>query len=140
MTTKTIYVFTKESFPHWLSLADRHLEVANKFISASPGLAAFHIHQAAERYLKAYLIGREIIFDNRITNITKLIAMCQAIDAEFPKFTDIAIAKTLNRWETDYQYPPDEIDDPALPTSDEFLAAAVICKSLREAAIGANYL
>jgi len=140
MMTKTTYVFTKDSFPHWLSLADRHLEVANQFISASPGLAAFHFHQAAERYLKASLVRREINFDNRITNIEKLIAMCQAIDAEFPEFTDMAKAETLSRWETQYQYPPDAPEDPAHPTSDEFLAVSAICKRLREAAIGVNQL
>ncbi len=140
MMTKTKYVFTKASFPHWLSLADRHFDMASQFIYSLPALAAFHFHQAAERYLKAYLVGREINFDNRISDIEKLIAMCQAIDAEFPEFTDMAKAETLSRWETQYQYPPDAPEDPAHPTSDEFLAVSAICKRLREAAIGVNQL
>src|ERR1035437_10917363 len=92
--------FRKETFPRWLELADRHLQAANLLADSSPQHAAFWYHQAAERFLKAFLIKHEIAFSKRVTNLRVLIELCQAkreLHGVAAKFAELDLMTT---WET----------------------------------------
>jgi len=46
----------------WLRTADRDFSLASEISNSFPEIAAFHFHQAAEKYLRAYLSHRQAPF------------------------------------------------------------------------------
>lgn len=47
----------------------------------------FHFHQAVEKYLKAYIISKELSF-RKIHDLTELLQICTKEDREFSRFKD----------------------------------------------------
>jgi HEPN domain-containing protein len=130
------YDLKKESFPRWFELADRHLKAANLLADSSPQHAAFWYHQAAERYLKAFLINHEIAFSNSVTNLRELIELCHENSGDLfrvaVKFSELDLMST---WETAFQYPPEPGEqEVAVPNSSMLLAARTICAMLQDLA------
>lgn len=129
------YDFRKQSFPLWLELADKHLKAANLLVDTSPQLAAFWYHQAAERYLKAFLINHEIAFSNSVTNLRVLAELCHANSNWFRVAVKFSELDLMSTWETAFQYPPGPGEqDVAVPNSSMLLAARTICSMLQDLA------
>ena len=128
--------FRPQSFECWIRLADRHLSAANSQVESAPWHAAFWYHQAAERYLKAYLVRREQTFENSVTDLRSLLKTCATLEPRYERITGLELLDRMSDWETAFAYPPEpEEPDPAAPGLVELVAARDICESLRELAL-----
>lgn len=89
----------------WLTKADEDFEYAK--VSLEEGLAfyaqiCFHLHQAAEKYLKSYIVAKELSFRKTHSLIT-LLQICEESDSEFAKLSDFAAE--LNPFYIETRYP-----------------------------------
>lgn len=92
-------------YKQWLKKADEdfyfastHLEDEKKFF----GQICFHFHQAAEKYLKTYIVVHNLTF-RKIHNLKELVQTCQSQD---PSFTDIKDECVyLNQFYIETRYP-----------------------------------
>lgn len=69
----------------WIRKADEDFAYAKTSLEKGldfPAQICFHFHQAAEKYLKAYIVANELEFQ-RIHDLTKLLQTCSGKDSEF---------------------------------------------------------
>lgn len=64
--------------------------------------SCFHCQQAAEKYLKAFLIKKDVRF-KKIHDLEQLIEMCSGVDKEFTKI--LPAARFLNPYYIGSRYP-----------------------------------
>jgi hypothetical protein len=139
--------FDKASFPRWLALADREFAAANKMFPALKDKSAWHYHQSAERYLKAFLVSQDALQaldpSNEIVNLRKLASLCNSVDPAFlfncpiDLSRDGAMLDKMSAWECAFELPPEPGNpDPVLPTDAELFAARGICLVLRRGLLG----
>ncbi len=88
----------------WLKKADEDFEFAASVIEESPFYAqiCFHFHQAAEKYLKSYLIAAELEF-KRIHDLPVLLKSCLLQEPGLESI--VKDCKLLNRFYIDTRYP-----------------------------------
>lgn len=90
----------------WLHLAEEEFKYADGDLEdnnlSSFAQTCFHFHQAAEKYLKAYILAKGLSF-RKIHNLTELINICTSTNTEFNKF--LPDAAYLNPFYTDTRYP-----------------------------------
>lgn len=90
----------------WLQLADEEFSYASSDLEDTQhkwfAQTCFHFQQAAEKYLKAYLLHVNKPF-RKIHNLTELLLFCTEEDEEFQTLTDQAA--TLNPFYTETRYP-----------------------------------
>lgn len=90
----------------WIQLADEEFLYATADLDdpdhQSFAQTCFHFHQAAEKYLKAYLIHAKKLF-RKVHNLTELLLLCAEQDEAFQALTDQAA--TLNPFYTETRYP-----------------------------------
>ena len=89
----------------WLSNADADFQFARvNFEEKKPFYAqiSFHFQQAAEKYLKAYIIANELEFQ-KIHDLSFLVKICLAKDPSFEKISDDC--EFLNTFYIDTRYP-----------------------------------
>ena len=87
----------------WLKKADEDFEFAASVIEESPFYAqiCFHFHQAAEKYLKSYLIAAELQF-KRIHDLPVLLKSCLLKEPGLESI--VKDCKLLNRFYIDTRY------------------------------------
>lgn len=88
----------------WLKKADEDFDFAASVIEESPFYAqiCFHFHQAAEKYLKSYLIAADLKF-KRIHDLPVLLKSCLLKEPELRSV--VKDCKLLNRFYIDTRYP-----------------------------------
>jgi HEPN domain-containing protein len=90
---------------NWIQVAENDLKSA--IVLERDSLfetACYHCQQAAEKYLKAYLIHAEI--EPPITHdLTRLVAIAKTVESEFEALEEAATA--LSDYATLYRYPAD---------------------------------
>lgn len=94
-----------EVVKEWLSKANEDLSFASvtlQKIDAYFGLVAFHFHQAAEKFLKAYIVAHELEFA-KIHNLIRLAEICMGRDSGFAKLKPSVTY--LNRYYVEVRYP-----------------------------------
>ncbi len=69
--------------------------------------ACFHAQQTAEKYLKAFLHERGVIFP-KIHNLVELLELCLPIDASFESQRNLLVL--LDRYAVRYRYPGELAD------------------------------
>ena len=67
--------------------------------------ACFHAQQAAEKYLKGYLVAKAIEF-RCVHELAYLVRLCMGVESDFS--TLLPPAAELQDYATDVRYPPDE--------------------------------
>lgn len=135
---KQQYDFRQQSFPRWLQLANRHLKAAHLLHESAPQLAAFWYQQAAERYLKAYLVKRGAAFENNITNLRNLADRCRSLNPEFESVVTSSVLDEMSTWQVVFQYPPVLGESDALAPDDTTLVCARIVCNLLQRIVTAN--
>lgn len=96
------FKLTKE----WITKAQHDLQTA-KILYQEKGPSdtlCFHCHQSVEKYLKAYLVFKNIYFE-KIHNLWKLAELCGTKDKEFLNFEEQL--KTLDAYYIESRYPPE---------------------------------
>ena len=88
----------------WLNKADEDFDFADSVLEDSTFYAqiCFHFHQAAEKYLKAYIVGNELEF-LKIHDLQVLLKSCGQKDKTLEKLN--VDCKLLNRFYIDTRYP-----------------------------------
>jgi len=120
----------------WLKKADEDFQFAVSVIDVSNFYAqiCFHFHQAVEKYLKAFIIDREVEF-KRIHDLPILLKSCMECDNTLEELMDAC--KFLNRFYIDARYPvhwPSDYDkeEAMLAQNAAALVKKVITKNLKE--------
>ena len=93
-----------ELVQEWLNKAEEDFGFAASVIKESPYYAqiCFHFHQAAEKYLKAYIVAYDLVFE-KIYDLPVLLKTCFQQD---PKLREILEeCKFLNRYYIEARYP-----------------------------------
>ncbi len=88
----------------WIQKADEDYGFASSSIESTEyfGQICFHFQQAAEKYLKAYIIANELKF-RPVHNLLELLAICSQSD---PHIKDLENAcRFLNPFYIDTRYP-----------------------------------
>lgn len=78
--------------------ASKHLEDEDKFFA----LICFHFHQAAEKYLKSYIVASNLTF-RKIHNLKELLQICKAKDSSFSEIEEESTF--LNQFYIETRYP-----------------------------------
>ena len=116
----------RELIQKWQIKADNDLLTIQNELNALHTVTdsvCFHAQQAAEKYLKSYLIAKQIPF-RHTHSITELLGYC--IDAD-PGFTELEFAVSLTTYAVELRYP----DDFYLPDLDEAEEAYRIAKEVK---------
>lgn len=93
----------------WIKKADDDLNFARVSLKESLGFypqICFLLHQAVEKYLKAYIIANELDFQ-KIHDLGQLVKICDQKDGGFHKYFDKVA--DLNTYYIETRYPDFEI-------------------------------
>jgi len=100
----------KKYILEWFRFADKDLKIAEHLLETMRPqpleIICYHCQQAAEKYLKGYLIYKGIIDPPKTHNLNFLLDMCVIYDDEFNKIEKACSA--LTRYGVQPRY-PDEI-------------------------------
>lgn len=110
----------------WHVKADNDLKTIENELEAKTVITdtiCFHAQQAAEKYLKSFLVAKQIPFRNT-HNLTEILRACIDIDQEFESLT---FAVYLTAYAVDLRYP----DDFYIPDLDEAREAYRIAKEVK---------
>jgi HEPN domain-containing protein len=107
----------------WLLKADNDLKAATSLLKMPSGevvteAVCFHSQQAAEKYLKAFLVTREIDF-GKTHNLEFLVELCASQDRDFRKLE----VGNLTSYAVEVRY-PDEFYTPSLSEARESVRLA----------------
>jgi HEPN domain-containing protein len=102
----------RELIDAWLTKAGDDIRAAERLVPDAPevgyeplyGAAAFHLQQAAEKTLKAFLASRAVRFAN-VHDLSKLLALAESVEAGFHALADDADA--LAPFAVEIRYPGD---------------------------------
>jgi HEPN domain-containing protein len=98
----------------WIMKAEHDLKTAENAFNASEVMTdtlCFHCQQAAEKYLKAFLVSHDIV-PEKTHEIARVLEACVNIDAAFEQ---IKYAVALTEYAVELRYP----DDFYFPSLDE---------------------
>jgi len=112
----------------WIAIADRDLAAANKLLEESPDIAAYHLQQATEKYLKAFLSLQGVSL-KKSHDVSALLLNCIAIDQSFTSLAGVGDAAEMTAFATKYRYPNEE--EVEFPTADEIASAQELCAQTR---------
>jgi len=120
-----------EYIKSWLLKANEDIAVVIELSSEKPEMYAtaisFHAQQAVEKFLKAYLVFRDIEF-GRTHDVDFLLSECMSVETS--GFEDIDL-KNLNDFAVTIRY-PDDFLTPALREITEFKEIALQVKKIVE--------
>jgi len=88
----------------WVKKAEEDYQFAASVLEDSPFYTqiCFHFHQAAEKFLKAFIVARDLEFQ-QIYDLLVLLKLCSAVEPGFSEIQDDC--KFLNRFYIDTRYP-----------------------------------
>lgn len=116
----------KEVIAEWYQKGDEDLLAAKVVIEASPMLydvAAFHSQQAAEKYLKAYLVYFETM-PPKVHDLKQLIDLLEKFDSSINEIRD---AEFLSMYAVRSRYP----DDYEIETKEHALEITAIADKVK---------
>ena len=108
----------------WIAIADRDLAAAVMLVENAPDIAAFHLQQATEKYLKAFLTlyGQAL---RKSHDVSALLLRCIALDGSFASLASVGDPSEMTAFATKYRYPNEEEHE--FPASDEIASAQNLC-------------
>ncbi|MEI6885337.1 MAG: HEPN domain-containing protein [Bacteroidota bacterium] len=110
----------------WLDKAEEDLLVARQLLSMdviAKGAVGFHLQQAAEKFLKAFLFSRS--FDPPKThNIEYLIEQCKTSEPDFSK----VVTGNLTDYGVEVRYPGDFLE----PSLNELQILIIVVEEIRD--------
>jgi HEPN domain-containing protein len=108
----------------WLDKADEDLHFAESSLQDGSTFYAqicFHLHQAAEKYLKSFIISRSLPF-NKVHDLVSLLKICVGNDPTLADLKEECI--TLNSAYIETRYPVHWPTDYSKETAEQSLSAA----------------
>ncbi len=102
---------------HWIKHAEEDLEAAKLISQRFPNYSLFHSQQAFEKFLKAFLIEKDV-FDpkkHKTHNLKFLIDECSSLDKDFEKLKELNLKifeKAIEiRYPTEYKVSEKEAEE-----------------------------
>ena len=113
----------------WVNKAEEDYQFASSVLEDSTFYAqiCFHFHQAAEKYLKAFIVARDLEFQ-KIHDLLVLLKICSAVEHGFSAILDDC--KFSNRFYIDTRYP---VHWPTNYSKEEALKAKNASEQVRKA-------
>lgn len=113
----------------WFNKADEDFSFASSLIPESPYYSqiCFHFHQAAEKFLKSFIIAYDLEFQ-KIHDLPILLKICMQKNPELQNIMDDC--KFLNRYYIDTRYP---VHWPTKYDREEALKAQEAVENIRNA-------
>src|SRR5580704_76446 len=114
-----------KEFEKWIKKAEGDLYTVALLLKSEncqSDICCYHAQQCAEKYLKAYLISRRILFPY-IHDLEKLIELCSISNQRFDELKIVGIKLTDYAIKPQY---PDEIDDLTVEDAQQAYQNAVI--------------
>lgn len=112
---------------NWMRIAENDLKSARALErDALFETACYHCQQAAEKYLKAYLIYAAIE-PPRSHDLTRLVTIAKMVEGKFEKLNEAATA--LSDYATLFRYP---VDVPVTCTQEDTKEAIEMAQSVKE--------
>ena len=108
----------------WFAKAEEDLEMARRALGPErplPAMACFHAQQCAEKYLKGFLVARNVPF-RRVHDLDYLIQLCTALNPDFQNLAPSA--EILNAYISTTRYPSDAAEESDTDTAQEALHLA----------------
>ncbi|MDN5347181.1 MAG: hypothetical protein PWP65_745 [Clostridia bacterium] len=122
----------QQEYEAWLKYADDDLKAAEELIKAELyNLACFHSHQAAEKYLKAFLVKHRIN-PPRIHKLPTLLSLCQQVVGELEELKQDALMLDMYYIPTRYPNAPVGSLPEGLPNEVDAKKAFDIAKQIRD--------
>lgn len=118
----------KDLVNKWLKKAEDDLRTAERELSFEEPITqtvCFHCQQAAEKYLKAFLVRHQIYF-TRTHKITELLRLCATIDSSFADH--LQDADNLTDYAVEIRYPDVWLE----PTVEEAKQAFETAKEVKQ--------
>ena len=104
----------------WIAIADRDLAAAVMLVEDASDIAAFHLQQATEKYLKAFLtLHGETL--RKSHDVSALLLRCIAVDGSFASLASVGDPSEMTAFAAKYRYPNE--DEQEFPASDEIASA-----------------
>lgn len=107
----------------WLHKVDNDLLNAENNLNSTrvpTDTVCFHCQQGVEKYLKGFLVSKQIEFPN-IHNLLSLLELCKEADANFEMLRDYCLV--LNDYAVEIRY-PDDWFEPSIDDAKEAFATA----------------
>jgi HEPN domain-containing protein len=123
----------RELVGQWLHKADTDLEAAESLLASGRSLlypSCFHSQQAAEKYLKGFLVRNRIDFP-RTHDLKELLDLAEPVNSNLARSLQDAIV--LTRYGVEVRYPGDMPE----PTVAEAQEALRLAQSVRKAILAA---
>jgi len=114
----------------WIKIADRDLAFAKISLKKSPEFLSpicFYFQQAAEKYLKAYIVAKKLPF-KKIHSLPALLKICQKRDKRFSELEQRC--KFLTEFYLEERYP--EFEVPSELTWEIAIKAKTAAEEIRE--------
>jgi HEPN domain-containing protein len=113
----------------WLKKADEDYQFAASVLEDSTFYAqiCFHFHQAVEKYLKAFIVARDLEFQ-KIHDLLVLLNVCSNVEPALHEIKEHC--KFLNRFYIDTRYP---VHWPTKYTREEAAKAKSACEHVQKA-------
>jgi HEPN domain-containing protein len=111
----------------WTKIAERDILTAKQGLETKQIITdtvCFHCQQAAEKYLKAFLVKEQIEF-SKTHNIMSLLNLCASVDQSFKK--ELSEADVLTDYAVEIRY-PDDWYEPSMEETKEAYAIALKVK------------
>jgi HEPN domain-containing protein len=112
----------------WIKIAERDLITAKQGLEADEVITdtvCFHCQQAAEKYLKAFLVKHQIEF-SKTHNLMTLLNLCATIDRSFKE--ELSDTDNLTDYAVEIRYPDDWYE----PTGEETKQAYELALKVKE--------
>lgn len=116
----------------WVAKADEDLLAVRNLLSAPvdlAGIICFHSQQAAEKYLKAFIVSHGIK-PEYIHDLVRLLKVCTLSDASLASME--SDCRELTSYAADVRYPDFEEETTEEMARSAFAAAERICNAIRE--------
>jgi HEPN domain-containing protein len=111
----------------WLVKADNDLKTAGQIFNVDEIITdtiCFHCQQAVEKYLKAYLVSKNIS-PEKTHKIESLLSLCISLDSSFEEIFEV---KILTEYAVELRYP----DDFYIPSLEEAKEAYQLAQKVRK--------
>ena len=108
----------------WFEKADQDLEMARRALGPGnplPGMACYHAHQCAEKYMKGYLVAHSAPF-RYVHDLVYLAQLCMVSEQSFEEL--MSAAEILGEYGTTIRYPIGGSEDPSLDEAEEAVRLA----------------
>lgn len=109
----------------WISIADRDFALARQITDTFPDMSAYHLQQAVEKYLKAFLCLHGVPI-KKSHDVSALLLKSIGVDGSFAVLASIGDPGEITSFATKFRYPNEE--EVEFPMQEDLTMAIELCE------------